>query len=137
MTETNNYLHFYLKLELTFWLTIEHCKAYISLIFSVRFYNLFLCVQLNTVKLQIESATLFKIWHFRRDSNRVRIVFEWGLYFLIYFKSSKNLTKLAVNSSKMMKNIANLIWFFYINIELTIYYVAKSCQISFFGQTKD
>ena len=48
MTETNNYLHFYLKLELTFWLTIEHCKAYISLIFSVRFYNLFLCVQLNT-----------------------------------------------------------------------------------------
>ena len=81
----------------------------------------------NTVKSWIESATLFKIWLFWRDSNRVRIVFEWGLYFLIYFKSSKNLTKLAVNSSKMMKNIANLIWFFYLNIELTIYYIAKSC----------
>ena len=91
----------------------------------------------TTVKSWIESATLFKIRLFWWDSNRVRIVFEWGLYFLIYFKSSKNLTKLAVNSSKMMKNIANLIWFFYINIELTIYYIAKSCQISFFGHTKD
>ena len=90
-----------------------------------------------TVKSQIESATLFKIWLFWRDSNRVRIVFEWGLYFFIYFKWSKNRTKLAVNSSKMMKNIANLKWFIYIDIELTIYYIAKSCQISFFGHTKD
>ena len=34
-----------------------------------------------TVKSQIESATLFKIRHFWRDSNRVRTLFEWGLYF--------------------------------------------------------
>ena len=34
-----------------------------------------------TVKSQIESATLFKIQHFWRDSNRVRTLFEWGLYF--------------------------------------------------------
>ena len=99
--------------------------------------QIFRCLELITVKSWIESATLFKIRLFWWDSNRVRIVFEWGLYFFIYFKSSKKLTKLAMNSSKMMKNIANLIWFFYINIELTIYYVAKSCQISFFGQTKD
>ena len=36
---------------------------------------------LYTVKSQIESATLFKIRHFWRDSNRVRTLSEWGLYF--------------------------------------------------------
>ena len=39
---------------------------------------------LYTVKSQIESATLFKIWHFWWDYNRVRIIFEWGLYYLIW-----------------------------------------------------
>ena len=33
-----------------------------------------------TINSQIQSVTLLRIQHFRRDSNRVRTLIEWGLY---------------------------------------------------------
>ena len=50
------------------------------------FMKILLMVFLNTVKSWIESGLLLRIWNFCRDSNRVRTVFESGLYlfFLLF-----------------------------------------------------
>ena len=60
---------------------------------------------LYTVKSQIESATLFKIWHFWWDYNRVRIIFEWGLYYLIWVHEHMSILECPRGIGNLLKNM--------------------------------